>query len=206
MNTDAEGAVGNVSKVQLISRASKNVVAPFRVAIFARRGALSVVLRVERIVEKGASIAGARNCAEIFARLAVRPAPGNVSTTSARKFVMRSARDLGAIFRALSSFASANTAVSFCVEPCPTKCRVCHPETLDVIMRMTLEEYEETDRFVQLDCGHIFEVSGLDTWMDSNDSTPEQQSVAIKLKEWYESFCFNIYPPKISSHSPMYRF
>ncbi|CAM6115303.1 unnamed protein product [Calypogeia fissa] len=34
-----------------------------------------------------------------------------------------------------------------------------------------------------LDCGHVFEVTGLDTWMDSNDTTRVDGSVAIKLKE-----------------------
>ncbi|CAM6115293.1 unnamed protein product [Calypogeia fissa] len=49
---------------------------------------------------------------------------------------------------------------------------------------MALEEYEDSDRFVQLeDCGHLFEVSGLDTWMDSNETAREDGSVAIKLKE-----------------------
>ncbi|CAM6099898.1 unnamed protein product [Calypogeia fissa] len=74
--------------------------------------------------------------------------------------------------------------IGLCGEPCPKKCRICHPETMDIIMRMTLEEYEDSDRFVQLeDCGHLFEVSGLDKWMEQNETAREDGSVAIKLKE-----------------------
>ncbi|CAM6119274.1 unnamed protein product [Calypogeia fissa] len=74
--------------------------------------------------------------------------------------------------------------IGLCGEPCPKKCRVCHPEALDIITLMMLEEYEESDRFVQLqDCSHVFEVTGLDSWMDSNETAREDGSVAIKLKE-----------------------
>ncbi|CAM6099895.1 unnamed protein product [Calypogeia fissa] len=74
--------------------------------------------------------------------------------------------------------------IGLCGEPCPKKCRVCHPETLDIITLMMLEEYEESDMFVQLqDCLHVFEVTGLDSWMDSNETAREDGSVAIKLKE-----------------------
>ncbi|KAH9330792.1 hypothetical protein KI387_002900 [Taxus chinensis] len=51
---------------------------------------------------------------------------------------------------------------------------------------MTLEEYESSDRFVQLiDCGHVFEVSGLDTWMHMDDNVLEAEpgAVAVKLKQ-----------------------
>lgn len=36
---------------------------------------------------------------------------------------------------------------------------------------MSMEEFDLSDRFVQLqDCGHVFEVSGLDTWMQTEQS------------------------------------
>ncbi|KAL2634476.1 hypothetical protein R1flu_005955 [Riccia fluitans] len=51
---------------------------------------------------------------------------------------------------------------------------------------MSLAEFEETDRCHQLqDCRHLFEVSGLDTWMDSDHTQVEEgrKSTAVKMKE-----------------------
>jgi len=74
--------------------------------------------------------------------------------------------------------------IGLCGEPCPRVCRICHPEYLDVITQMTLEENDPYDRFVELvDCGHVFEVSGLDTWMDMDDAVAEPRAAAIKLKQ-----------------------
>ncbi|XP_057868055.2 uncharacterized protein LOC131075241 isoform X1 [Cryptomeria japonica] len=79
-----------------------------------------------------------------------------------------------------------HTCIGLCGEPCPKFCRTCHPNHLDVITQMTLEEYESTDRFVQLiDCEHVFEVSGLDTWMNMDEKVLEAEpgAVAVKLKQ-----------------------
>eukprot|EP01018_Ginkgo_biloba_P024577 Gb_08232 [translate_table: standard] len=76
--------------------------------------------------------------------------------------------------------------IGLCGDPCPQMCRICNPKHLDIISQMTLDEYESSDRFVELlDCGHVFEVSGLDTWMDMDDNVQGAQpgAVAIKLKQ-----------------------
>lgn len=74
--------------------------------------------------------------------------------------------------------------IGLCGEPCPKICRTCNPQYLDVITQMTLEECDDSDRFVELvDCGHVFEVSGLDTWMNMNDAVAEPGAAAIKLKQ-----------------------
>jgi len=74
--------------------------------------------------------------------------------------------------------------IGLCGEPCPKICRACNPQHLDVITQMTLEECDDSDRFVELvDCGHVFEVSGLDTWMNMNDAVAEPGAAAIKLKQ-----------------------
>ncbi|KAL3693259.1 hypothetical protein R1sor_006910 [Riccia sorocarpa] len=76
--------------------------------------------------------------------------------------------------------------IGLCGEPCPSKCRVCDGDTLEIITQMTLAEFEETDSFHQLqDCMHLLEVSGLDTWMDGDDIQGEEgrKSTAVKMKE-----------------------
>ncbi|CAM6103854.1 unnamed protein product [Calypogeia fissa] len=130
--------------------------------MLAKLGALKPVLHVPNNAEKGVSIAGVQNHVEICVNPAGNHAHGSVSTTSVRNGVMRFAPDLGATFHVRSSFGS-----------------------VDIITLMTLKEYEESDRFVQLqDCFHVFEVTGLDSWMsDSNETRREDGSVAIKLKE-----------------------
>ncbi|KAH7439195.1 hypothetical protein KP509_04G049200 [Ceratopteris richardii] len=71
--------------------------------------------------------------------------------------------------------------LGFCGEPCPSICRVCTPQYKDTISLMTMEEFEETDRFVMLpDCGHVFEVSGLDTWMKSEQCDSGTNSISPK--------------------------
>jgi hypothetical protein len=68
--------------------------------------------------------------------------------------------------------------------PAPRVCRICNPKYLDVITQMTLDECDPSARFVELvDCGHVFEVSGLDTWMDMDDAGAEP-GAAVKLKQW----------------------
>ncbi|XP_060099018.1 NFX1-type zinc finger-containing protein 1-like [Heteronotia binoei] len=55
--------------------------------------------------------------------------------------------------------------VGLCGEPCPPKCRLCHRDELTEIFFG--DEDEPEARFVVLeDCGHVFEVGGLDHWMD----------------------------------------
>ncbi|KAH7439976.1 hypothetical protein KP509_04G085400 [Ceratopteris richardii] len=71
--------------------------------------------------------------------------------------------------------------LGFCGEPCPFICRMCTPQYKDTISLMTMEDFDETDRFVVLpDCGHVFEVSGLDTWMQSDQSDSGTSSISPK--------------------------
>ncbi|XP_076435849.1 NFX1-type zinc finger-containing protein 1-like [Babylonia areolata] len=54
--------------------------------------------------------------------------------------------------------------IGLCGEPCPRLCRFCHAVQVTEIFFGT--EDEPNARFVELsDCGHVFEVSGLDQWM-----------------------------------------
>ncbi|KAH0511027.1 NFX1-type zinc finger-containing protein 1 [Microtus ochrogaster] len=66
--------------------------------------------------------------------------------------------------------------IGLCGEPCPKKCRVCQ---LDEVTQIFFGFEDEPDaRFVQLeDCNHIFEVQGLDRYMNEQDD-----EVAIRLK------------------------
>ncbi|KAL3693267.1 hypothetical protein R1sor_006918 [Riccia sorocarpa] len=76
--------------------------------------------------------------------------------------------------------------IGLCGEPCPSKCKICDGETLEIITQMTLADFEEADRFHQLqDCKHVFEISGLDRWMDGDDIQGDEgrKSTAVKMKE-----------------------
>jgi len=55
--------------------------------------------------------------------------------------------------------------VGICGEKCPKLCRICNKDELQEIFFGT--EDEPDARFIELKCGHIFEVSGLDGWFDS---------------------------------------
>lgn len=70
--------------------------------------------------------------------------------------------------------------IGLCGEPCPTLCKVCHN---DIVTEVFLgSEDEDKARYVQLeDCGHVFEYSDLDHWMDN--VTNEGSDTAVKLKE-----------------------
>lgn len=70
--------------------------------------------------------------------------------------------------------------IGLCGEPCPTLCKVCHR---DIVTEVFLgSEDEENARYVQLeDCGHVFEYTDLDHWMDNVRS--EGSDAAVKLKE-----------------------
>lgn len=70
--------------------------------------------------------------------------------------------------------------IGLCGEPCPKKCRICNKDEVTEIF-FGFED-EEDACFVELvDCGHILESSGMDTYM-KGQSDPEEGS-AIKLKE-----------------------
>ena len=71
--------------------------------------------------------------------------------------------------------------IGLCGEKCPTLCRICDTEAVTEIFFG--EEDEPNARFIQLeDCGHIFEVSGLDQWMDQQDSGTDSKAVEIQFK------------------------
>ena len=56
--------------------------------------------------------------------------------------------------------------MGLCGEPCPMVCKICSPQDDNFEVFFGTED-EDDARFVTLvDCGHIFEVTGLDQWMD----------------------------------------
>uniref|UniRef100_H9GU88 RZ-type domain-containing protein n=1 Tax=Anolis carolinensis TaxID=28377 RepID=H9GU88_ANOCA len=70
--------------------------------------------------------------------------------------------------------------VGLCGEPCPKKCRVCHWNELSEVFFGNEDEPES--RFVVLkECGHTFEVRGLDRWMDG-DGDGEAQAKPVQQK------------------------
>ncbi|XP_062521487.1 NFX1-type zinc finger-containing protein 1-like [Corticium candelabrum] len=71
--------------------------------------------------------------------------------------------------------------IGLCGEKCPSLCRLCHFEKVAEIFFG--DEDDPKARFLQLeDCGHIFEVKGLDRWMDSKEEN-EEGGVNIGLKQ-----------------------
>lgn len=77
--------------------------------------------------------------------------------------------------------ACGHSCLGLCGEPCPSICRICTPKFKDTISQMTLEEFDTSDRFQRLqDCGHVFEVSGLDQWMDMEQSEGGVQDIKPK--------------------------
>lgn len=66
--------------------------------------------------------------------------------------------------------------IGICGEICPKICRICQKEN-EVFEIFFGEEDNENARFYELQCGHIFEVSGLDQYMSSEN---EQKNGAIK--------------------------
>ena len=67
--------------------------------------------------------------------------------------------------------------IGLCGEPCPRLCGICHKDKITEVFFGT--EEEEDARFIELlDCGHVFEVTALDYWMDKDGETDD-----IKLKE-----------------------
>jgi hypothetical protein len=59
--------------------------------------------------------------------------------------------------------------IGLCGEPCPTLCRVCDADQVDILTQETLGESDADARFVQLECGHVAATTMLDGWMDSQD-------------------------------------
>ncbi|KAK9882468.1 hypothetical protein WA026_021501 [Henosepilachna vigintioctopunctata] len=57
--------------------------------------------------------------------------------------------------------------VGFCGDPCPPLCRTCNKDVLEEIFFGT--EDDEDARFVLLvDCGHVVESTGMESWLDSD--------------------------------------
>ena len=66
--------------------------------------------------------------------------------------------------------------IGLCGEDCPTLCRVCDKEEVRTIFFGN--EDDKYAQFVQLkDCSHVFEVTGLDYWMDQTVQTEESQVI-----------------------------
>ncbi|XP_028967257.1 NFX1-type zinc finger-containing protein 1 [Galendromus occidentalis] len=53
--------------------------------------------------------------------------------------------------------------IGFCSAKCPDRCRVCDENVCDV----ELGTEEEDSRYVQLDCGHVIESSGMQKWVET---------------------------------------
>ena len=71
--------------------------------------------------------------------------------------------------------------IGLCGETCPSLCRTCDAESVTEIFFGN--EDEPDARFIQLkDCDHIFEVSGLDQWMDQQDGGTDSKAVEIQFK------------------------
>ena len=71
--------------------------------------------------------------------------------------------------------------IGLCGEKCPTLCRICNKEAVTEIFFG--DEDEPDAQFIQLeDCGHIFEVSGLDHWMDQQDRDTDSKALEIQFK------------------------
>ncbi|MCO5568598.1 hypothetical protein L7F22_022297 [Adiantum nelumboides] len=52
-----------------------------------------------------------------------------------------------------------------------------------------MDEFDDTDRFVELqDCGHVFEVSGLDTWMHTEQSGSGTNGISPKQWENFDAY------------------
>lgn len=72
--------------------------------------------------------------------------------------------------------------IGLCGEECPTLCCVCNK---DKVTEIFFGDEDEPDaRFVRLkDCGHIFEVKGLDQWMDQESVGDDTKSREIQFKQ-----------------------
>nr|XP_054748302.1 NFX1-type zinc finger-containing protein 1-like [Lytechinus pictus] len=72
--------------------------------------------------------------------------------------------------------------IGLCGEICPNKCRICHKD--DSALRFFGTENIETSRYIQLeDCGHCFEVEGLDRFLGlgtKTDTTDAFTKLSVK--------------------------
>jgi len=66
-----------------------------------------------------------------------------------------------------------------CGEKCPNLCRICDPknEAFDIFFG---SEEEPDARFIQLECKHIFEVTGFDHYIDQEKDPSEKISIQFK--------------------------
>ncbi|XP_056130189.1 NFX1-type zinc finger-containing protein 1 [Lampris incognitus] len=72
--------------------------------------------------------------------------------------------------------------IGLCGDKCPDKCLICHHEEVAELFFGT--ESNPGARYVQLeDCGHIFELTGLDKWMDDHQQAGGEEQMAVKLRE-----------------------
>lgn len=72
--------------------------------------------------------------------------------------------------------------IGLCGDKCPSKCCICDPDEVTEIFFGTEDDPEA--HFIQLeDCGHIFESTAMDVWMDEKQQANDEEEVAIKLKE-----------------------
>ncbi|KAG8446598.1 hypothetical protein GDO86_014154 [Hymenochirus boettgeri] len=70
--------------------------------------------------------------------------------------------------------------IGLCGEPCPSKCRICNKEEITQIFF----GYEEEPGacFIELeDCGHVFEISGMDTYMSVDNTSQEEMGIKLKV-------------------------
>nr|XP_006812407.1 PREDICTED: NFX1-type zinc finger-containing protein 1-like [Saccoglossus kowalevskii] len=74
-----------------------------------------------------------------------------------------------------------HSCIGLCGEPCPKKCRICDRKEVTEIFFG--DEDEPDALFIELeDCGHVFEVNGLDQWVDDNqDSSTEDDVIQLKV-------------------------
>ena len=80
------------------------------------------------------------------------------------------------------SLSCGHPCLGLCGEPCLSVCRECNKEKWDENVPPLFGTEEEPDaRFIQLsDCQHIFEVSGMDQWMDGKDQPEEEHKIQWK--------------------------
>ncbi|XP_030230319.1 NFX1-type zinc finger-containing protein 1 isoform X5 [Gadus morhua] len=72
--------------------------------------------------------------------------------------------------------------IGLCGDKCPNKCRVCdHDEVTEIFFG---SEDDPEAYFIQLeDCGHIVESEAMDTYMEMDQKSEDNEQMVIKLKE-----------------------
>ena len=92
--------------------------------------------------------------------------------------------------------------IGVCGEPCPKICKICHKEEFKKLCK---SKHKEENKYIQLDCSHLFEVKQFDKWMASS----VRESDVIKLircpakncgKVLYHSFRFNQIIKVVNKH------